>query len=228
MGSATPKKKKKRLSYKEYVALYGEDAEGKHREALTLADTAYAASGARYGTRGASLAAKGLTHSGYSDYLDGVAYAERSAERLAAQKERRVSEEKNDSLYSAYLLAEEEKERAEEKEAETRLSDAFSSLLSEGILDEESAKKYLLGLGIDEASATALAEKNTVVQRGTATRRNAVLSYVLNAGMTYSRALDYALANGLSSELSREIALIAKRARDAYYTDNYRFPSNKY
>ena len=212
-------KKKKISSYDEYVADTQSQAEATLRESISRADTALAQSKASYGARAASLLSRGLNGSGYGDYLEGAAYAARVKSVSEAQKAYERKQNESKASYAAYLeKLDAEAEEAYEKEQET-LSSAFSKLLSANIVDEGSAAAFLMGLGVDEESAKALAKKNAEVQKGVGTRRNSVLSYALSHNMYYSRAYAYALANGLSADVAKEIAKISQEARDSFYED---------
>ena len=210
-------KEKKLPTYKEYVASYAQDAEETYRDSLMRADTAYQKAKASYGTKNAALLSRGLNASGYSDYLDGAAYAAKSRATSEAASTYGKAENKNRTSYASFLEAQyQEASDAYDKREET-LSSAFSKLMSAEISDEESAAEFLMGLGVDEENARSLAKRNTEIVRGSKSRRNSVLSYVLTNTLRYSRAYDYAIANGLSEEMAHEIATISQEARDAYY-----------
>lgn len=195
-------------------------AENALRKSLSRADTALAEAKSTYGKRAASLLSRGLSASGYGDYIDGAAYAAHAKEVSEAQKAHAERQKESQSSYAAYLeKASAEAEAAYEEEKST-LSSAFSKLLSAKIIDEESAAAFLVGLGIDEDNARELAKKNAEVQKGTSARRNGVLSYALSHNMHYSRAYSYALANGLPESMAREIAEVAQEARDFYFEDH--------
>lgn len=211
--------KKKIPTYKEYLKTYAENADEAYRESLAQADTAYARAKASYGTKNASLSARGLSLSGYSDYFDGAAYAARAKSIDAAQKTREESEEKSKASYADYLAGLEKEAEAAYEKNQSSLSSAFSKLLSAEIADTESATQFLLGLGIDEEDARSLAEKNAEILKGTKERRNIVLSYVLSHSLSYEQAYDYAVANGLSEALADEIGRISQLTRNSYYED---------
>lgn len=208
-------KKKKLLSYSEYVKENTKGAKEALRESTKRADSTYAEAKASYGAKASSLLSAGLTASGYGDYLDGVAYASRikATDAAEAAYEKRKSE--SESRYAAYLAsAEKEAEEAYENEQRT-LIDAFEKLLDQRILDKTSAKAYLIGLGIDEKEANTLAEKSIEVQVGTNERKNFILEHVISQGMSYDRAYNYAIANGLSREMAIDIAKTASAALKA-------------
>ncbi len=216
---------KKILTYKDYVAESG-SAEAL-RQSNTRADTAYAKARASYGSRASSLLARGLTGSGYSDYLDGAAYAEKTR---AKEEAARLKEERDRTGYAAYLsAAEKEAETAyEEKEAAT--ASAFTKLLSQKITDKDAAFSYLTALGVDEESARLLSEKNDAILHASSERRSAILNYSLEKMFRFERAYSYALANGLTEAQAKEIASISQAARDAIFGNDstYKFDISKY
>ena len=208
-------KKKKLLSYSEYIKENTRGAAEALRKSVSRADSAYAEAKAGYGTRASSLLSSGLTASGYGDYLDGVAYAARAKATSAAEESYAQRVGQVDSGYAAYLAsAEKEAEEAYENEQRT-LTDAFEKLLDQKILDKTSAKAFLIGLGIDAKEAETLAERSIEVQEGTDDRKNFILNYVLSQCMSYDRAYNYAIANGLSREIAIDIAKTASAALKA-------------
>jgi hypothetical protein len=223
-------KKKKLYSYEEYLDALGTDSEKSYRESITRADTAYATAKASYSRRASSLLSRGLTASGYGDYLDGAAYAARSRAISDAQKEKTEAEERNKSAYAEYLAKAEEEASDAYDQMEKDTATAFSKLLSQKIVDEDAARDYLISLGVDEENATSLAEKNSEILHSTQARRNAVLNFALKNQMRYKRAYAYATANGLSEEVAREIAKISQAARDALFgnEETYVFDESRY
>lgn len=195
-------------------------AKSELKDSLARADTALAEAKSTYGARAASLLSRGLSASGYGDYLDGAAFAAHAKSVNAANTAYTKRKKESEASYADYLeKANAEASAAYEKEKST-LSAAFSKLLSAKIVDEDSAAAFLIGLGIDEENAKELAKKNAEVQKGSNARRNSVLSYALSHNMYYSRAYAYALANGLSEAVAKEIAKISQESRDSYYEDS--------
>ncbi len=191
------------------------------------ADSTYARSKAGYGTRASSLLAKGLSDSGYGDYLEAEAYAQkqRSIDSAARAKEKRDS-----AGYAAYLEKAESESDAAYTSMTKGLDSAFAKLLSEKITDKEAAVTFLTTLGVDEENARLLAEKNDIIIHSTQERRNAVLSFALKNELRFERAYSYALANGLSKDDAKEIASISQSARDVLLgnQETYEFDISKY
>lgn len=197
------------------------------RQSYERADNAYARAKAGYGARASSLLSKGLSGSGYGDYLDGVAYAERGrAKEEAAQR----TEKESRAGYAAYLdgLEKEAQSAAEEKQNAT-LS-AFRQLLDRKIVDKDAAFSYLTTLGVDEETARVLAERNDTILHASSERRSAILNYALQYQFRFERAYSYALANGLSEAEAKEIASISQASRDALFGNEqtYKFDISKY
>ena len=200
-------------SYEEYVAKSKADAQSAWEESVARADTDYAKAKATYGTRASYLMGKGLSASGYSDYLENAAYAAYNNRLGDADKQRAASEESARSDYAAFLKSAEEEAKAAYDAQEKNTASAFAKLLSQNIADEDVAKDYLVTLGIDEETATLLAEKSIAIQRASLSRRNAILNYAIENYLPYERTYRYAIANGLSSESAHEIASIVQSLR---------------
>lgn len=217
--------KRKPLSYEEYLKESG--TKEALRQSYERADNAYAKAKAGYGTRASSLLSRGLSGSGYGDYLDGVAYAERErAKEEAAQR----AEKESRAGYAAYLegLEKEAQDAYEEKESET-LS-AFRQLLDRKIVDKDAAVSFLTTLGVEEDTARVLAERNDSILHASSERRNAIVNYALTNHFRFERAYSYALANGLSEAEAKEIASISQASRDALLGNEstYKFDISKY
>ena len=197
------------------------------RQSYERADNAYAAARAGYGTRASSLLSRGLSGSGYGDYLDGVAYAERTRAREEAAAR---TEKESREGYAAYLegLEKEAQDAAREKESDT--VSAFRQLLDRKIVDKDAAVSFLTTLGVDEETARTLAERNDTILHASSERRSAIINYALTNHFRFERAYSYALANGLSTEEAKEIASISQASRDALLgnENTYKFDISKY
>lgn len=217
-------KNQKISDYESWLALYGKDGESAFREAKTEADTAYAASRAEYGAKASSLYDKGLSGSGYSDFINHAAYAEKQSSIRNALREKEKTEAENERGYLSYLTGiaeEEEKEKAALKKEE---DDIFTSLLSQRILDPEAAITYLTTRGIDEERAKKLAEESVQIQKGRQSYLNQLISEAKAANMNYYTAFTYALAKGLDEETAESVATVAAfqvAKRKGLYTNGY-------
>ena len=146
-------KKKKLPSYEEYVKETQAAAKSELRQDISRADTALAEAKSTYGARASSLLSRGLSYSGYGDYLEGAAYAARTKSVNEAKKAYNEKERASQASYADYLEElSKEAETAYENETQT-LSGAFSQLLSANIVDEDSAVAFLMGLGVSEETA---------------------------------------------------------------------------
>ena len=75
-----------------------------YAQSLLTADREYARSLAGYGTGGVSLERSGLEGSGYADYLDGVAYAQRRKSLDAAERALEGVHQESRSQYADLLM----------------------------------------------------------------------------------------------------------------------------
>ena len=199
-------KNKKISDYEGWLALYGEDAESAFREKRAEADNTYEKTRAEHGVRAASLYEKGLSGSGYSDYLTHVAYAQRGATLDEACRKRTATEESNRRGYLSYLdgIAKAEAETAEVKRKEEEA--IFTDLLSKKILDEGSAITYLTSRGVEATRAEELAKESLHIHYGSKSYIAEVITEMTEAGMDYNRAYEYARLKGLSEEAARNAA----------------------
>lgn len=197
-------------SYEDYAKAATEANKKALAESLQEADSDYARAKATYGTRASYLLGKGLSESGYSDYLQNAAYAARVNKQTAAKQAFTDAQAKTESAYAAFLQeARKQAENAYQKDQKTTAS-AFSKLLSQTIADKTVAKNYLVSMGVDEQTAEVLATQSIEMFHNTFERRKNVLSTVLSDRMTYDRAYRFALSNGLTEDMAREIAELAQ------------------
>jgi len=219
-------KNQKISDYEGWLALYGKDEEAPFREAKAAADTAYASTRAEHGARASSLYAKGLSGSGYGDYLNHAAYATRQNALTKALREKRAARAENERGYLSYLESalkqEEEQKQAKAKEEQK----IFSDLLSQKLLDENSAVTYLKVRGIDEGRARELAKESLNIQKGSRSYVNQLINEAEASNMDYYTAYAYALAKGLDEESAHSAATVAAfrvADRKARYTSGYNY-----
>lgn len=211
-------KNKKAEDYESWLSRYGEDSDGQYRDTVAAADSLYAESLATHGKKSAALLANGMTGSGYSDYLDGVAYAEKMRGRAEADRQRQESEARNRKGYAAFLDQATEYGEKKVQEERERNDDAISELLSQKTLDFVSAKKYLLYRGMDEDTAQAVATTCVYLTRNSDTRAQRVLQHALANFYGFNATYNYAIANGLTESVAKQIAGAAYASRKAYFT----------
>ena len=205
-------KNKKISDYEGWLAVYGKDAEGAYAEAKRAADNLYATARAEYGERGASLAERGLSGSGYSDFLNTTAYAERARARENALVQKQNTDLENQRGYLAYLESTSDTDNSSQSSEEKRLTEAFDDLLKREISDKSAAVTYLTARGFDQETASSIADKAIKVYRGSDSYRKYVTNQAIANGYYYDDAYRYALLQGLSSAMADEVAKIASYA----------------
>ena len=214
-------KNKKISDYEGWLALYGRDGEREYREAKAEADTTYAGARAEYGRRGALLAKNGLAGSGYSDYINHTAYAERAESLEAALSRRAAVREENERGYVSYLEGEKAKEEKAIADAEATEQKIFADLLSKNISDKHSAVTYLTSRGIDQVRANELAQKSLSILHGSLSYQNQLIQEASALNMNYESAYNYAIIKGLPDEAARAVAAIASFAVKQRYQSDY-------
>ena len=219
-------KNQKISDYEGWLALYGKDGESDFREAKAAADTAYATARAEHGARASALYERGLSGSGYSDYLNHAAHATRQNAITEALYKKQATDKENERGYLSYLEESKEKAEAEIASREKEEEKIFTDLLSKNILDEKSAVTYLVTRGIDEARARELAERSLNIQKGSRSYLNQVINEAEASNMDYYTALAYARAKGLDDETANSVATIAAfrvARRKGLYTHSYNY-----
>ena len=107
----------KPMSYEEYILSLKSKADDTYKRSIINAQNTYDQSRSAYGVNAAALGNMGLTGSGYSQYLDSKAYAQRSADMNAAQAIRSDAYSEADAKYMDYL-----------NQKETNAKNAYMSL----------------------------------------------------------------------------------------------------
>ena len=208
-------KNQKISDYEGWVSLYGKDAKREYGEAKRAAENRYAASLAEYGERAASLAARGLTGSGYSDYLNTVALTERARATENALANKKKTEIENQKGYLSYLQS--ASEPVETTSAETA---ALNELLKREISDKTSAVTFLTtARGFDKETANRIADQAITIYRGSDSYRKYVTSQAVSQGYLYEDAYKFALLQGLSPAMADEIAKIS-----TFVIGSHKFP----
>ena len=215
-------KNKKISDYEGWLSLYGKDAESEYRKARAEADNAYAEQRAEHGTRAAALYEKGLSGSGYSDYLNHTAYAQRQTALALAESKKDGVEQENRKGYLAYLNSQAEEAEEAAKKAESEETKIFSDLVSQKLLNEDAAITYLTSRGIDPQKAEELAAQSIKVLRGSKSYLDQVISEASSTRMDYNTAYKLALAKGLDENAAQSAAIIAsfiasQAAMNKYY-----------
>lgn len=105
------------MSYEEYILSLKSKADDTYKRSIINAQNTYDHNRSAYGENAAALGNMGLTGSGYSQYLDSKAYAQRSADMNAAGAVRADAYANADAKYMDYL-----------NQKETNAKNAYMSL----------------------------------------------------------------------------------------------------
>ena len=215
-------KNQKISDYEGWLSLYGKDAESEYQRSRAEADNTYERSRAEHGARASALYSKGLSGSGYSDFLNHSAYAQKQASMQRASDVRAQTEKENRKGYLSYLEGEADAIEAAEKEKEAEEKKIFSDLISQKLLSENAAITYLTSRGVDPERAEALARESIEILHGSKSYLDQIISEASSARMDYTSAYKYALTKGLSEEAAHSAASIAafiaaEKAMNKYY-----------
>ncbi len=123
------------MSYEEYVLSLKSKADDAYKKSIIDAQNTYDQSKTTYGANAAALGSMGLTGSGYSQYLDSKAYAQRSADVNAAKAVRSDAYTQADAKYMDYINQKETEAKAEAQQKEANATNAYVSLY-ESILSD--------------------------------------------------------------------------------------------
>ena len=218
-------KTKKKTDYEGWLALYGRDSEEAYRKDKKEADSNYARALAQHGRRASKLNTAGLSDSGYSDYLNHTAYATRADELYAAKERKKETDLANQKGYVSFLKELSDKEEAEGKEQEAYEKKVFDTVISKGITDDQSAVLYMLSAGLEPARAQELASRAVAVQKGNQSLKNRLITAATAANMDHYSAYRYAVYNGVTEEVARQIAdavdIAVRKKRENYYRYHY-------
>lgn len=178
-------------SYEKWLSSYGTDTGAVLDERLADINADYERAKSTYGARAERLASLGLSSSGYGDYLDGVAYAERARAKSAAYRAASEGEEANRRGYESYLSA-------YRKSQNDLLERAYKTIADSETLDADAAYRRALGMGLDEASAREAAEGGIALAKEKIKR--ALYRTILTEGLGREGATAYAKSYGFSDE----------------------------
>lgn len=219
-------------SYESWVKTGGIDSKGIYNDRLIDANTDYMKSKTGYGSIAESLSKRGLTGSGYSDYIAASAYTDYQKSKDRAAAEYSENERKNLKGYSDYVKGIEKNESELAKDyigylvdlskgsSDTSFMDTITNIGKQSITDYDTAYKIAIQSGLSEEVAASVAEiGTTIVKNGIKTK---IMDRVVEFTMTEAEAREYALSLGLSIEDADEIAEYAKNINDRIYTGGYR------
>ena len=144
-------------SYEKWLSAYGTDADAALGERLSDIEKSYESAKSTYGKNAERLAALGLSSSGYSDYLNGAAYAEKERAKSAAYRTAAETEAKNRRGYERYLASYRDGQ-------DTLLKEAYKTIAASGTFDEDGAYRRAISMGLDGAAAKEAAAGGPVRQ----------------------------------------------------------------
>ena len=196
--------------YAAWLAAYGTDAGAAYDASVREANQTYDRAGSAYGAGGETLGRAGLGSSGYGDYLDGVAYAEKiRAQESAAQKKLDI-DKANREGYAAYLTAQAE-----------RAQSTLNAIRLQKITDEDTAYEYAKTCGMGEEDARMISrlvgEMNTGEETSTSAvrQRVTIMQYMVSMEFTRDAAYAYALSCGVGETIARQMAEATESAVEA-------------
>lgn len=199
-------------SYAEYLGGTLTEA----RETLGMANTAAALERDRsapgYGTLGESLARRGLSRSGYADYLGDAADSAYRAARKSAEQGFARAKATREREYDAYL------EKYDKKQISS-LQTAIQRMARDGIESYDDGYRYAVAEGLSGENAELFARMCDAYGRrdfknGGPDMRIAVLKEIMYNGLDYDSAYLYARAVGASSATAKRIAEYAASIKE--------------
>ena len=138
------------MSYEEYILSLKSKADDTYKRSIINAQNTYDHSRSAYGENAAALGNMGLTGSGYSQYLDSKAYAQRSADMNAAGAVRADAYANADAKYMDYLNQKETEAKNEalqkETEAKNEALQKETNAKNEALQKETNAKNAYMSL----------------------------------------------------------------------------------
>lgn len=196
--------------YSRWLAENGADTERLRAQSTARAAIAYATGKPTYGVAAADMLRRGMTGSGYADYL-GTRVKSSYEKRLAG-----IASEYNEgrvgalSEYSDYL-------DDTERERDALYEKVYSTLRSRGISSLTEAYKYATEAGIDANTAKELSRSVTDEVR--AQYRRKVLSAVVSDDLTAEQTREYAVGLGLTETDAAELARFAELLNQMPYVN---------
>lgn len=187
---------KKIEDYESWLSLYGKNAKEEYSERLASAERTFAKERATYGDLAADLQNKGLTGSGYGEYLEGKAYERYANSRESALLQKQKTDAENKSRYAAYRTEREDTARSEGEELYRK---ALTSLFSSKITDADSGTAYLAAFGITGETANKMAKINQSVKSRN-DQQGEILRYCIENAFSRDQTIAYAIGIGLSQE----------------------------
>ncbi len=198
--------------YAEWLKSNGVDSEKIYTDALRDTETDYRRMKSEHGAAAEKLAELGLNSSGYSDYLNGVAYYQMQKNKLIAKDRKADTEKENLKGYRDYL------ERYEDK-TQKAFASVLSGIENAKITDYESAYEYAINSGLEDSDAAAAAKLATasVVRK----IKESIIKEITSNQLSEKETAEYAKALGLSEEDAKELSEYAKSINGGDYSKVY-------
>lgn len=184
-------KKNERMSYKSWLAAEGIDSASRFEDAMASAEAAKRQALPTYGTKADELLSKGLTDSGYSQYIRAEAEKRTRRDMAIAYDEKERNEQANRSGYADYV-------NDCEKEQSRIVEELTASIIDGRIYDAERAYALAIEAGLTEENALAVGAEATRKSKDTA-RAQAII-YATTKHLSANQARYYARSLGLDEK----------------------------
>ena len=198
--------------YASWIKKNAPDAVGRYSTAVQAADTQRRKSLSTYGSTAEDLSSRGLSDSGYADYIDSTAEKQFN-KTLSEQKADLIINDANGKHAYENYLKEIEKNRQKSYDA------ALSKLRNSGIMNYDEAYGAAIALGLSSEDAKSAAEKST--QEIISAARLKVIGAIVNKRLTSQQTQKYADSLGLNDEISKELAEIAYEINESVKNHKY-------
>lgn len=187
--------------YESWLKSNGVPAEKIYASTIKDINADYRRERSEFGANAEGLASLGLTSSGYSDYINGLAYANMQKNKQAARESYADALRKNEADYKSYV--------DELKKAE---GDSFRSAVKEmsdkRITNFDVAYNYALAQGLSDEAAKAAASAANELSRSVI--KESVTKTILTQRLTEREAYGYALSLGLGEDEAVELSKYAE------------------
>ena len=199
-------------SYADWLRSNGIDSKKVYSDTLRDIETDYLRARSEHGANAERLASLGLGASGYSDYINGVAYSDMQNKKRLAREDLYENERKNAKDYQSYTAEHVAK-------AEKAFSEAYKGIQSAGIADYEKAYAYAVsaGLGEDGASIVAKLASDSVVK----SLKEKIMKEIVSKYLTEAQTMEYARGLGLGEDDAKELSEYAKAINETVRTSDY-------
>lgn len=199
-------------SYTEWLRANGADSEKIYTATLRDIENDYRKARSEHGATAEKLAELGLSSSGYSDYLNGVAYSRMQKNKLIAKDRKTDTDKENLKGYRDYL------ERYEDK-AQKTFNSVLGGIENAKITNYESAYEYAISLGLGESDAAAAAK---IATDSTVRKiKESIIKDIITKKLSEKETAEYAKALGLSEEDAKELSEYAKSVSGGDYVKTY-------